>query len=378
MSYKKGGTKLAAAVQNLRGDDYHSKQLIETPELKAVIQLGATPDSIAEIEAKYKDIMPVDAATLKTLREGIAAYRNLRGTITDKHAELKKPILEEGRLIDAEKNKLIALIEPKEKALNDKRETYEKAEAAAKALAEKQRVDKIKLKIAGWASFKNGLLTKNSEILKNDLDFFRDCIGNDNFNYEEFAGDAEATKATTEAALNQAYLERRALEDREALLKAQQAEIDAQNAALKEKEAAAAIEQKRLDAEKADLEKQKAEIEPMRNIPATLNAEAKPRITAAQVYSSPMPTIAKTITHVKEVITAAPLTQGLETDQNFIIAALVGRNMAQNGLQFGNEFKHHLGRALCAENITLADILVIKNGFPDLWEKYSKTETEDF
>jgi hypothetical protein len=82
-------------------------------------------------------------AEMKLARVTRLTIKDLRVTITHKHKELKQDVLEEGRKIDAEKNTLLAILEPLESRLLEQENFAERQ--AAKIIAEKRTARTIEL-----------------------------------------------------------------------------------------------------------------------------------------------------------------------------------------------------------------------------------------
>jgi len=118
---------------------------------KDLIKYDIETAVITALEAKYKDIKITDGKSYAFVMKGIGEYRELRLKIDDKHKELKKDVLEYGRAVDAEKNRLKALLEPGENHLKEIRQAEDDRKAKIKAEKEakdKERIDKIRSRIS--------------------------------------------------------------------------------------------------------------------------------------------------------------------------------------------------------------------------------------
>lgn len=213
--------------------------MIPTP-LKAVVQLGTDKEAIKKLKEEYAKITVTDNKSFAILTKAIATFRDLRGTVIDKHAEAKKPILEEGRAIDAEKNTLIDLIEDAEKPLKEKKAAWDEKEKLRKAEVariEAARIKKIQDRIAGIVKYTENLQIKTVLQLTDDLNFFVTNIQNDDFQYEEFADHATKTKTITCDAIKAALKTRQAFEDEQKAFAAAKAELAEKEAELNKKQA---------------------------------------------------------------------------------------------------------------------------------------------
>lgn len=231
-----------------------------TLDLVPVIQLGTNAIAIAELSEKYKNIAPVDTKSFEELKKAIAVFRELRGTVTKIHEEKKKPILEEGRALDAEKTKLLALIKDAETPLIAKKDTYEaeKEKIRQQKIAEEQaRVKKIQDRIAAFGGYLVGIHNKNADTLKSDISFFDGCIVADSFDYMEYVAAADSMKHSTKKSLEEALAARLVFEEEQAKLAAEKLRLEEERAAMEKQRLEQEAEQKRLaDAEAAKLKEQ--------------------------------------------------------------------------------------------------------------------------
>ncbi len=224
-------------------------------DAKPVIQLGTDAIQISTALAKYKDVTPKDTATLKELTTGIAVFRSMRKIVTDTHAEKKAPILEEGRALDAEKNRLLGLIKDAETPLIEKKDAYEAEKEKikkAKEEAETKRIAKIQARINSFGNSLVGIHNKTAEALHADLDFINQCISEDEFEYKEFSPAAEAAKLSTQRSLAEALKSRLQFEAEQLEAAAERIKLEAERKAIEDARIAAdaEIEEKRQAAQK--------------------------------------------------------------------------------------------------------------------------------
>ena len=105
---------------------------------------------ISALDAKYKDIQITDGKSYAVVMQGLAEYRELRLAIDDKHKELKRDILEAGRGLDGDKNRLKTLLEPGENHLKEIRQVEDDRKAKIKEekdRKERERIEGIQEKV---------------------------------------------------------------------------------------------------------------------------------------------------------------------------------------------------------------------------------------
>ena len=105
---------------------------------------------ISALDTKYKDIQITDGKSYAVVMQGLAEYRELRLRIDTLHKNYKKDILEAGRGLDGDKNRLKALLEPGENHLKEIRQVEDDKKAAIKEekdRKERERIEAIQEKI---------------------------------------------------------------------------------------------------------------------------------------------------------------------------------------------------------------------------------------
>jgi hypothetical protein len=93
-------------------------------------------DQIAPLEKIANDLQITSAdqtAEIAIVRTTRLSLKKLRCMVVDRHEEMKKPVLDEGRKIDEAKNRLVGIIEPLEKKLLAQEKIGERLEAERKA-----------------------------------------------------------------------------------------------------------------------------------------------------------------------------------------------------------------------------------------------------
>ena len=220
---------------------------------------------IAALDAKYKDIQKItDGKSKDLVMEGLAEYRELRLKIDIMHKELKADILEAGRGLDGDKNRLKCLLEPGESYLKGIRKVWDDEKdriKEEKETKEKERIlaiqEKINsIRILGLMQGKTSSMIKERLILTTGIEISEDI-------YREFMDPAiEAHKATI-AELEKLLNDRLQFEKEEVERKAETERLEAQR---KEQEAAQAkideanrkIEEKKQSLEREEFEHQAA------------------------------------------------------------------------------------------------------------------------
>lgn len=389
-------------------------ELTAKDQVVALVAEDCIDTAIATLNDKYKGLKADTKENYELVKKGHTEFVSRRTSIEKRRLSLKRDV-------DAEAARITKLLAPVELELKTEKDKYEEAEkarkaaiAAEKALAEKARIDKIKSKIAGFSNLAQGLMSKKASVLEEDLNFFKACIKDDDFNYEEFLGESEKIKFETENAIAKAYKERKELEDREAeiakqqaAIAAQQAVIDEANRIVAEKAAADKLEQARLEdirREKEQEELRSAQPAPLPEgtiliddpIKDGLTFEDMPKIEAAAcnkaAYISPalpdnsyvnlpfaalplrnpknicgtsassIPLLPQDSAHKAFVLPVIPAKISLDNDEERLI---VSQNLRAHS---ETQFLRHLGIAL--EDATYDQADRIKNAFPEYWNQY--------
>lgn len=262
---------------------------------KDLIKYDIETAVITALDNKYKDMQITDGKSYALVMGGLAEYRELRLKIDDKHKELKKDVLEYGRAVDAEKNRLKLLLEPGENHLKDIRQVEDDRKAKIKEekeAKERERIEAIQEKINSIRAL--GTVHNTSSPAIEERIFLTEGIAISEETYQEFGDQALEAQQTAIAALEQALSDRIQFEKEEAERKAEierleklrkeqeiaQAKIDEENRRIDEKAAKIAEGHRKLEAEKKAEEdrKEREEFEHQ----ATIKAEADAKENARQ------------------------------------------------------------------------------------------------
>jgi len=226
-----------------------------TPEATAAslirFQFRKQDEVIADIREKYTG-MTVAKDGFKTVKAARIEVKNLRCAVKRLHKELKEPVLERGKLIDEESNRLINLLIPIEEALEKEEEAEEKRkadEAAAKVKAEEKKLqDRI-----GQIS-KCGIVPDIAALKAMNGDQFTEyhakCYA-ENIERQSLAEEAARIQAEKDAA-------EQAERDRLAQMHAEEMARQAEELAIRERELQA--ERAKIEAEVKEAERARAEM----------------------------------------------------------------------------------------------------------------------
>lgn len=226
---------------------------------------------ITGLAEKYRDVA-FDVATPKGMKEAIAARADLRDNgrlfVTNSEARIKGEVNDLKRVMAAETDRLVAIVQPIERHVDDQIKAEETRKAAEKAereriAAEKAEAHRAKIaKIRAAADNAKGITSeriKNGIALVESLTFGEEC--------ESFLPEYKQAQAETLASMRQSLADAQAREAAEAQRLENEriaAELAAQRAAL--------------EAEAAELKRQQAEA-----------LAARVAITHAAVFAFPGP-----------------------------------------------------------------------------------------
>lgn len=193
------------------------------------INLGVNDIAIAKMIEEYGNLDATTPKEFKELTAGIAVFRNARLLVSERKEELKRPLIDEGKAIDAECKRLVALIEQPEETLKERKKAYEAEQdrkKKEKEEAEANRIKTIEDRINAFFVNTRGLVGKNSAELKEKLQFFISCTEADDFDYQEFAIKADEVKRTVLAELEEAYKEKVDQENKDAQIEKERLEAE--------------------------------------------------------------------------------------------------------------------------------------------------------
>ena len=212
----------------------------------------------AYIAAAAEDCKDIDAyKDLEGAKKAKKLLVAMRGTLSDAHKEQKSDALRYGQKLDAEKRRLLALIEPIEQPLTDQLDAIRNAAA----LKERERTADIQLRIDEIRSHGYNLDSLDMVNLKIRQESLAAIEVDDR--YDEFRDQAGGAKAEAEGRIRLATSKRKAQDEMEARLETQRKEQEEQ--------------QKKLDEQQADIDRQNKEADDRRRV-IQEEADAKARI----------------------------------------------------------------------------------------------------
>lgn len=243
--------------------------------------------SLAALRHKYQAVV-FQVNTKEGDKEAREARRELVGlrtSLEEKRAELKKPVLELGRAIDAEAKRITAEIEALEKPIDEQikaeekrkaderaaREAAEKAEREAREKAEKARVDAIQAKIRAIANKPFEVLGKKPLDIENAINQVEFTPVTD-VEFEEFVIEASEARETAVSKLREMHAAAVHQEEEEKRLAAEREQLEQQR-----REQEAKLEAERQELERKRQEQQVREDEQRRQREATEREEARVR-----------------------------------------------------------------------------------------------------
>ena len=233
-----------------------STEVLDRAEIsgdKVLVQYKKTELALANLRSKYKGVA-YDLTTTKGDKEARAArleLTTLRTSLEKKRKEFKAPALEFGKKIDSEAARITAEIVELEKPIDEQIKADEARRAAEKAERERieaERVASIKSKIEHIRAFATKCHGISSERIKNGIEQVK-LIDVSESVFSEFASDANAAKCDTLDAMAQAYTVATEREAEAARVEAQRIEnerIAAEQKRLNDIRDAEFAEQKRL------------------------------------------------------------------------------------------------------------------------------------
>ncbi len=234
-----------------------------TKQSKALVKFDFDVAVITALDAKYKDMQITDGKSYALVMAGIAEYRELRLSIDDMHKQLKKDIIEAGRSLDGDKNRLKGLLEPGETRLKEIRQVEDDRKDAIredKARLERERTDAIQVKINGIRGLRIVQHNVASHTIEESLILLTGMKISKEV-YMEFTDQAIQEKKESISGLEEALAERLQFEKDEAERK---------------------IEAERLEIQRKDQEAAQAKIDEANQVAAKRQAENDARMAAAQ------------------------------------------------------------------------------------------------
>ncbi len=229
--------------------------------------------SLSALRNKYQGVV-FQVSTTEGDKEARAARKELVGlrtSLEDKRAEIKKPILELGRAIDAEAKRITSEIEALEKPIDEQikaeeqrkaaekaaREAAEKAEREAKEKAEKARIDGIKAKIKAITDKPLEVLGKKPLDIENAINQVEFMPVTD-VEFEEFVIEASEARESAVSKLREMHAQAVHQEEEENRLAAERERLDQQR---REQEAREAEQRRQQEEAEAEARRQREEAE---------------------------------------------------------------------------------------------------------------------
>ena len=231
---------------------------METYQIQEYSQTAA---AISLLREKYAG--PFDTTTKEGMANAKAARAEVRGyrtTVEKLRVELKNPLLERGKLIDAEAKRITAELvnieEPIDAAIKAE-ERRKEEERAAKARAEAERVAQINARLLRIRRIPTSLIGKTASEIETELTRLA-AYQPDPGEFTEFLPEAIAARDEISAALETMLKERRIAEAEQARVKAEREEMAR----------IAEAEQARVKAEREELERLRAQVATQQQPPA--------------------------------------------------------------------------------------------------------------
>lgn len=228
---------------------------------KKIAAYSKTEAALAELNARYAGVVfdPTPAG-LKAAKEARATIRGYRTGIESTRKQIKAPVLEQCRLIDAEAERITAELEKLEKPIDEQikaEEARKEAEREAAAEAERVRVSLIRDKIAGITGWPSVIVSQPSESIASAIAEMT-AITITLEEYAEFSGEALAARAAALRSMNELHAAAVAREAEAARIQQEREELErlrdeaAERERQQEEERKAAEEKTKADKAAAD------------------------------------------------------------------------------------------------------------------------------
>ncbi len=232
-----------------------------------ITEYSTTAAALSELRTRYSG--QFDVATTKGMalaKEARAVVRGYRVALEKLRAELKAPVLERTRLIDAEAKRitaeLLAIEEPIDRQIKTEEQRKEE-EKAAKARAEAERVATIQARINAIRNRANAVASKSAAEIRAALEQTH-ALDIAPLDFAEFLPDAIKALDETLDTLKNLLIERVAFEEEQARQRAEREELErlrAEEKARRDAEAAQQAEQARIAAEARKIEEARLKAE---------------------------------------------------------------------------------------------------------------------
>lgn len=207
-------------------------------------KLNTTNVALAKLKKECSDLKAYDKESYKIVKSHAIDIAKRISAVEKRRKETKAPLIEAGKLLDQEATRIKDFLNEVLVPLKLERETFEAEEQKKKdeeARIEKERVDRILGQIARIEKYCSPeLLKKSSEEINKSFEFFKACMENDSFNYEEFLTQAVQAKEQVNKKFEEAYKTAQANEE-------QQKELERVRKELEELKAAQAQEKAKIE-----------------------------------------------------------------------------------------------------------------------------------
>lgn len=217
--------------------------MIEATDNTTISEYNATEAALAELRKDW-DVVPHTESSkdagYKKIKEGISVVSKYRTTLEAKRKELKAPILERGKLLDAEAKRITTHLLELENPLRDAKKNIDTAEEKAK----QERLEKIQTKINEVKNLPLSLQSSSSQEISEAIEKLDSLDTAEGF--YELSMDAATAKNDTMARLGELLTAKITQEQEDQRRAEETAELQ------KQKEA--------LEAERRELEKQRAAV----------------------------------------------------------------------------------------------------------------------
>lgn len=219
--------------------------LIQFEAATAKIEYNVTEEGLIQLRKECTGLKASDKESYKVVTQALSSVRNLRTGVEKLRVEYKADALEYGRRIDAEAKRVTALLVEIENPLKTEKDAWDNELARIKLEKEKLERERINSIIDRIERIKNAPLKhqgKNSNELSEIIGSFEtNYINMDQFDYAEFAAQANGAKASTSTRLKEMRDLAQKQEIEAIRLAAERKQLEEEKAAWEAKKAAEAL-----------------------------------------------------------------------------------------------------------------------------------------
>lgn len=204
-----------------------------------IVEYSKTEAALTKLRERFSAVV-FDVKSPKGMKEAKEARNEIRTYRLDlekKRVEIKEPALERCRLIDSEAKRIEAALRKLEDPIAETIKAEEdraKAEREAKIKAEQDRISNILKRLNDLKHYAGQFINADSERVAKAMELF---VAPDKDDYQEYYDQAVVEWLTSKDALETLLTQRKAAEEREAIVKAEQEALAKQRAELEAKEA---------------------------------------------------------------------------------------------------------------------------------------------